>query len=154
MGGIDRRKAVHCEGLARKIQATVRAARIAVAALCISFATTSSSQAQECERLADGRAIIVVKGTNVALPSQASELHGIKFDLSNSKDLKWAIGSSIEARQFFGIRIFGVCRVPVTAWYQVRSSNSDKFFRSHLVLDERGSVLGQTEFLKRMDLTG
>ena len=95
MGGIDWRNTVHCGALVRKVQATVRAARIAVAALCISVAAISSSQSQEWERLADSRVIIVVKGTNVALPSQGYELRDINF--SNSKDLKWG---GIAARGF------------------------------------------------------
>jgi hypothetical protein len=101
IGVFRRRCGLHFIGLGRKAKVTMRAAGIVIAALCISVAAISSCQSQEWEWLNDSRVVIVVKDTKVALPSQGSALRDIKFDLSNSKDLKWVIGSPIEARQFF-----------------------------------------------------
>jgi hypothetical protein len=67
----------------------------------IGTAACNAANSQEWKRLADGRIVLDIKGTAVALPSKGSALRDIKFDLVGSKDLRWAIGSPAEARQFF-----------------------------------------------------
>jgi hypothetical protein len=64
-------------------------------------AAIAPAKSQEWPRLADGRVVVDVKGTAVALPSTGPDLRDIRFNLSYAMNLKWVIESPFDAREVF-----------------------------------------------------
>lgn len=69
----------------------------------LAIAVVRPVQAQEWQRLPDGRVVIEVKGVRLAMPTAGSELSDIHFSVSSTEfmDLKHVIDSPDQARKFF-----------------------------------------------------
>jgi hypothetical protein len=69
----------------------------------LTIAIVQPVQAQEWQRLPDGRVVIEVKGVHLAMPTAGSELGDIHFCVSSTKymDLKHVIEFPDQAREYF-----------------------------------------------------